>query len=192
MRNGTSPADPNPMATPPSTSPTAHEMRTMTSVRFGPCRSHSQPQTKLITIATTVSMSRMSVGVAFGQAHRLHHDDAHDDDDRVDRVGVEEPADQEPPQARAPRARARSTAELTERVADLGGRDRRAREPRLAHEQEDRDREHQEQDRRQAEAIDDRDVEQEDQQPDEDRPAVADAGPDPRQLAPGRRVADRS
>ena len=39
-------------------SPTAHDTRTQTSVRFGPWRSASQPHTKLIAIATRVSDSR--------------------------------------------------------------------------------------------------------------------------------------
>ena len=53
-------------------------------------------------------------------------------------------------------------------------------DPRLADEEEDRDREDEEQDRRQPEPVGDRDVEEEDQQPDEDRAAVA----DPRSRAP--------
>ena len=59
---------------------------------------------------------------------------------------------------------------------------------RLADDEEDRDREDEEEHGRQPEPVRDRDVEQEDQQPDEDRPAVADRRPDPRQLAARRRV----
>ena len=55
---------PKPIAMPPSTSPNAHETSTQTSVRFGPWRSASQPQTKLIPMATNVSISRTMLAFA--------------------------------------------------------------------------------------------------------------------------------
>ena len=54
------PSGPSPIATPPISRPTAHEMRTATSVRLGPLRSTSKPHTKLIAIATSVSDKRTS------------------------------------------------------------------------------------------------------------------------------------
>ena len=136
-RRGTGPARParTPIATPPTRSPTAHDRRTQTSVRFGPCRSHSQPHTKLIAMATRVSDSRTSTVSRSDSPNDLGRHDAHDDDDRVDRIGVEEPPEQEPAETRH-LARVRDRApELTERVADVGRRHRlRAGDPRLADE----------------------------------------------------------
>ncbi len=45
-------------------SPTAHDKRTMTSVRFGPIRSAMAPHTKLMAMATTVSSRRMRLASA--------------------------------------------------------------------------------------------------------------------------------
>ena len=76
-RNSTSPGVPGtPSEMPPRTSPTAHDPRTIISVRFGPSRSTSAPQPKLARTATTVSDSRMRFATVVGQAHRLGRDDA--------------------------------------------------------------------------------------------------------------------
>ncbi len=45
-----------PSAIVPRNSPTDHDASTATSARFGPQRSVSHPQKKLVTIATTVSI----------------------------------------------------------------------------------------------------------------------------------------
>jgi hypothetical protein len=80
--------------------------------------------------------------------------------------------------------------ELPERIGDVGpGDGPLVGTAALAHEPEDRDGEREEQDRRQPEAVLHRDVEQEDQQPDEHRPAIADPGADPGQPAPALRGA---
>ena len=81
-------------------SPTAHEPRTTSASasarpgrRAGPSRSSPRPR-------RPSSDRRIRLADVVGQAHRLRGDDAHDDDDRVDRVGVEEPPEQEAAEAR--------------------------------------------------------------------------------------------
>ncbi len=82
-------------------------------------------------------------------------------------------------------------AKLPECVADIGQADggRGTGRPRFAHEQEDGRREDEEQQGRHPETIDHGDVEQEDEEPDEDGPAVPDGRADPGQLPARRGIA---
>ena len=84
-----------------------HNHNTPVSVRFGPSRSVTRPQTmpagtaKPIAVAMTISRC-----VAASSCDRppptddVHREQAHEADDGVDGVGVEHAADEKPQQAR--------------------------------------------------------------------------------------------
>ena len=163
----------------------------MTSVRLGPSRSASAPQHEAHHDRDEREQQQDHVGRRVRDAEGLGRDHAHHHDHGVDRIRIEEAADEEPAEAgHGPRVLDRA-AELPERPHDVRDRQavRRLRR-RLVHEQEDRDGEDEEQERGQAEPVHDRDVEQEDRQPDEDRPAVADGGADPGHPPARLRIAD--
>ena len=63
IANPTVPAMPS--ETPPTTSPNAHDVSTIISVRFGPRRSTARPQAKLAATATIASESRMRFATVF-------------------------------------------------------------------------------------------------------------------------------
>ena len=111
---------PKPRATPPINSPTAHEMRTMTSVASDPAGRTASPTRSSSRSRRAVEPEEDQVGNGLGHAQHPGGDDAHHDDDRVDRVRVEEPPDEEAPEARY-------LARMRDRLPDLAERRRRRR-----------------------------------------------------------------
>ena len=156
----------------------------------GPSRSTSAPQPKLAMTATIASDSRIRFGDRLGQAHRLGRDDRHDDDDRVHGIGVEEPAEEESAEPGHRPGVPDRRPELAQRPAASRSVGRPTGRRWLADDEEERDREQPRTGRPRRGRCSGPAGRAEDQQPDEDRPAVADRDADPGQLAARLRVAD--
>ena len=166
----------------PRTSPTAHDDRARRST-FASARGRPGAPAEAGDDGHDREQSRTRIAVV-GQSHRPDRDDAHDHDDRIDRIAVEEAPEEEAQQPRdvagVGEITGAAAGETRCRPASAASRRRRrgSRTNRKIGTANSANRTAVEQ-----EAVGDRDVEEEDQQPDEDRAAVADPGADARQAA---------